>query len=161
MINLNSMAVRSGPSPRSVRVVPVITGAIAVVLLINNLRPGASGSLPNVNIPWPGVTEAAVLILALLLAWAGRIWAYAVVVLTLLFVIVHSYWLAVNDPWMGGHGNPLEGTAVFWRTGFAAAFVIADIPSLAVIVVLTSHLLRALRALRPRQTRIPDASGTS
>ncbi|MEZ2389072.1 hypothetical protein AB6813_05885 [bacterium RCC_150] len=146
MTNFKSAAAaRSWQSRRSDRVVLVIAGVIAALLLINNLRPSASEGLLNVNIPWLGVTEAVVLILTLLPAWAGRIWAYGVVVLTLLFVIVHSYWLAINDPWMGGHGNPLEGNAAFWQTGFAVAFLLADIPSLTVIVVLTSHFFRTLR----------------
>jgi hypothetical protein len=147
MTNFKSgAAARSWQSRRSDRVVLVIAGVIAALLLINNLRPGATVGLLNVNIPWLGVTEAVVLILALLPAWAGRIWAYPVVIVTLLFVIVHSYWLAINDPWMGGHGSPLEGNAAFWRTGLAEAFLIADIPSLAVIVVLTAHFFRTLRA---------------
>lgn len=153
MTNFKSAAARSWQSRLSDRVVLVIAGVIAALLLINNLRPDAHAGYLNVNIPWLGVTEAVVLILALLPAWAGRLWAYGVVVVTLLFVILHSYWLAINDPWIGGQGNPLNGNAGFWSTGFAEAFLIADIPSLTVIVVLTSHFFRALRSPgSPRRT---------
>ncbi|WP_125616923.1 hypothetical protein [Specibacter cremeus] len=95
------------------------------------------------------MTEVAILLLVLWPAWRSHLWAVGIQAAVLLFVVGHSYWILINDPWVGGAGNPGHGNAEVWGTGIGVVFIILNIPLLVVIVVEVEFLIDRLRKPLP------------
>ncbi|WP_422934229.1 hypothetical protein [Sinomonas sp. P47F7] len=134
-------------APSGPRVAVVVSALISCALIAVNIR--ASIGPPNmisVEVPWLGLTEAGILLLALWPAWKGRLWALSAQTVVLLFVVFHSYWLLATTPWMSAGGGFLRGNSAVWSTGFGQGYLLVMLPYSLVIASEATFVVGQLKA---------------
>ncbi|GAB3557647.1 hypothetical protein GCM10027405_02800 [Arthrobacter alkaliphilus] len=136
---------------RGPRVAVVLSALISLALIAVNIR--ASIGRPdmlNVEVPWLGLAEAGILLLAVWPAWRGRLWAVSAQTVVLIFVVFHSYWRLATSHWMSGGEGFAKGNAAVWNTGFGEAYLVVMMPYLVVILSEAAFVIRQLSVSRGR-----------
>lgn len=106
----------------------------------------------NVEVPWLGLTEAGILLLAALPAWRGRLWAVSAQTVLLLFVVFHSYWLLATTPWLSQGGGFVTGNSAVWSAGFGEGYLVVMLPYVVVIASEAAFVIGRLKGRRSEST---------
>lgn len=142
-------------APRGPRAAVVTTALISLVLIAVNIRAAISPpDMINVEVPWLGLTEAGILLLALWPAWRGRLWALSTQTAVLLFVVFHSYWRLATSRWMSAGGGFLRGNSAVWSTGSGGAYLVVMLPYFLVIASEATFVIGQLKGHRSKTTAI-------